>query len=142
MALAAFKIGEETQDKIVQTTYGANRPPRNRINPLPEAVSAPLSILVRRCFVLGLRLTTFMATFKACARVILPVFLRLLIIRVSIFHPSTKHFYHDVADPSTTANQYNSQAHSPPPQLSTPPTIMSRASRVNRPRAEVSGAPG
>jgi hypothetical protein len=83
-----------------------------------------------------------MATFNACARVILPVFSSPLMILVAIFRFAMKHFYHDAAILSTAANQYNSQAQLSPPQLSTPPTIMSRASRVNRPRADVSGAPG
>lgn len=126
----------------LRTVYGATRPLRKRISPLPDAVSAALTILVGRDLTSERESITFFTAFKACARVILPVFSSPLMILVSIFRFAMKHFYHDAVILSTAANQYNSQTHSSQPQLSTPPTIMSRASRVNRPRAEVSGAPG
>ena len=39
-------------------------------------------------------------------------------------------------------HQYSSQVHDSAPQLSTPPTSMSRASNVNFPFASAKGAPG
>jgi hypothetical protein len=59
-------------------------PTRNLINPLPEAVAAGVRILVCPCFALGAERSTFLATLKACARVILPVFPRVLIVLAAI----------------------------------------------------------
>jgi len=73
-------------------------------------VSAALTILVGRDFISERESITFFTAFKACARVILPVFSRPLMILVSIFRFAMKHFYHDAAILSTAANQLNSRA--------------------------------
>jgi hypothetical protein len=87
----------------LRTVYGATRPLRKRISPLPDAVSAALTILVGRDFISERESITFFAAFNACARVILPVFSSPLMILVSLFRFAMKHFYHDATDPSTSA---------------------------------------
>ena len=64
-------------------------PKRNLINPLPEAVAAAVRILVGPCFVLGAERSTFSATLRACARVILPVFPKVLIVLVAMSEDSS-----------------------------------------------------